>query len=161
MAKPKKHKIHISSGRKFVFEIIGVTTEVSIVKFVYDINRLFPIKFILNREPIPLENNSLLKKLPLYVSLERNEEDPVVYIFPNQYKIETKTSNDLFAIETLHFFFSSLKKYHFFMLIPSEHDFNRIDIIKKFNPGYFVHLETLEMSKLNPFPFFPVTKVNR
>ena len=159
MAKTKKHKLRISSERKHAFEIIGISTEVSIVKFVYDINRLLPIKFTLNKEPISLENNVLSKELPLYVSLERNKEDPVVYVFPNQYKIETKASSDLFATETLHFFFPSLKKYHFFMIIPSEHDFIKVDMFSEFKPGYFVHLEKLEMNKLNPFPFFPATKV--
>ena len=159
MGKIKKHKLISAPHINDPFQIIGIITDVSIVKFVFDFNLRFPVKFALNKNAFPVIINGKEENIPLYVSLEKRETDPVIYIFNHQFSIENKDDTELFPVENTYYLFPNLKKFHFFMFIPSDYNFNTETLKEGFKPGYFTYFEKIKMENFKPFPFFPKVQV--
>ncbi len=155
MAKIKKYKLHSGYRIDEAFHIIGIISEVSPVKLVFDLNRSLSVKFGLNKLPFQLTISGVKKNVLLYVSLEKEKEDPVVYLFENRIFIEDQKPNDLFTTETLHYFFPAYKNFHYLMIIPSKHQIDFALLQEKFASDYFTYFEELDIHQVKPFPIFP------
>ncbi len=156
MARIKKLKL---SGKREriddAYKIIGVTTDVSLVKFIFDLNRQLPIKFALNRHYITHEIKGLEIDKPLFVSVENKKEDVVVCIFENRLKIESKNQDELFVTEKWHNVYPVFREVNFFIFIPYGHIFTKETLQKYFRAPYFFYFQPLTIYNFKPFPLFP------
>jgi hypothetical protein len=155
MTKIKKHKLKISRSFKEELTIVGITSQVSPVKFIFDLNQSSPVKFSLNKHPLIIDIKDLPREISLYVTQEKKKEEPVVYFFSNQLRIENKKNKELFPVEDVYYIFPHLKTFDFFMVIPDNHRFNYNMLKNNFRTEYFVYFEILKMEQFKPFPIFP------
>ncbi len=156
MARIKKHRLRSGYHLEDTFTVIGITTDVSPVKIIFDFNRLLPVQFTLNKIPLISTINDFGEiKIPIYISMEEKKEDTAVVIFGNQIRLEKKNPAEMFAVESLHYIVPALKTFQYFIFIPANHRLSFDEIQSKFKTGYFTYLEEVDIHKFTPFPVFP------